>query len=80
MAALFKDDPDAYRRVANPVDLVANTLGPLRFGLLYMIPKSYENWSLGSDGLRLAFWLRLVSVLSLLAMLGFCVELIYWIL
>lgn len=80
MGALFRDDPDTYKQVANPVDLVANTLGPMRFRLLYMIPNSYENWSLSSDGLRFAFWLRFVSILSALGMLGFCVELIFWVL
>jgi hypothetical protein len=77
MTALHRDDPSTYDLVADPVDVVASTLGPLRFGLLYMVPKTYEYWELGAEGRRLASRLRLVSFLSILGMLGFCVELFF---
>lgn len=76
MKILHRDDPSAYDEVANPVDLVANILGPLRFGLLYIIPRAYESWSLSPEGVRCAYWLRAVTFISLLAILGVLVQIV----
>jgi hypothetical protein len=74
MKVLHRDDPSTYESVANPVDLVANMLGPLRFGLLYIIPRTYELWVLSLEGKRLARRLRLVTFCSVVAMLGILVQ------
>lgn len=76
MKILHRDDPSAYGAVANPVDLVANILGPLRFGLLYIIPRAYELWSLSPEGKRLALWLRIVTFISMAAIIGLLVQIV----
>jgi len=48
LSALDREKPELYRRIATMDALHGTTLGPVRFGLLYIVPLNYERWELSS--------------------------------
>lgn len=80
LTELERDNPDKYKEVWPVTESLLAAIYPIRFGLLYMIPSTYEYWDLGPNGLRLAKQVKaftwFVLAMILLA-LGFLVASIF---
>ena len=61
LTELERDNPEKFKEVWPAAESVLAILFPFRFGLLYMIPGTYEYWNLGSVGLRLAKHVKYVT-------------------
>jgi hypothetical protein len=73
LTELESDNPDKYKEVWPASESLLAMLFPFRFGLLYVIPGTYEYWSLGPIGLRLAKQLKVITwfvVAAILVALG----------
>ena len=61
LTELEHDNPDKYKEVWPTSESLLAILFPFRFGLLYVIPGTYEYWNLGPNGLRLAKYVKIVT-------------------
>ena len=80
LTELERDNPDKYKEVWPVTESLLASIYPVRFGLLYMIPGTYEYWDLGPNGLRLAKQVKVVTwffVAMILLALGLFVASIY---
>jgi hypothetical protein len=76
MKHLERDNKPKYDEVWSGSELMWNYIHPLRIGLLYALPGTFELWGLSEEGLRSARRLRVVSIFSALALLGVAAALI----
>ena len=61
LTELERDNPDKLKEVWTASESVLAILLPFHFGLLYVIPGTYEYWNLGPAGLRLAEQVKFVT-------------------
>ncbi len=80
LTELERDNPDKYKEVWPISESLLAILFPFRFGLLYVIPGTYRHWDLGSNGLRWARQVKVVTwlvVAAILMLLGLFVASIF---
>ncbi len=74
LAEVERDNPDKYNEIWPQSESLLAILLPFRFGLLYVMPGTYEYWNLGPTGLRwarrvkVATWLVVFAMLAMLAL------------
>jgi len=75
LTELERDNPEKYKEVWPVSESVLASIFPFRFGLLYIIPGTYEYWELGPEGLRFAKQVKVATwalvALILLALAAF---------
>ncbi len=70
LAEVERDNPDKYEEIWPRSESLLATLLPFRFGILYVLPGTYEDWNLGPSGSRWAGRVKVVTWLVIFSMLG----------
>lgn len=73
---LERDNKPKFDEVWSESEQVWAFIHPLRIGLLYALPGTFELWGLSDEGLTSARWLRGTSIFSALALLGVAAALV----
>ncbi|MEM8815095.1 MAG: hypothetical protein AAGE85_04670 [Pseudomonadota bacterium] len=73
---LQKVAPQIFEEISQPENLFGNALGPMKLGLVYIIPMDYEKWGLNSRVLWIGRALFTLNLIGVIAMLFFAVSLL----